>query len=119
MMPFALRLSCISVAKSLQRLQSFMLLTLDSTATAGRCLAMDGSDGRTYVALGKLFMQQRRHDEARQIYEEGSTATGEGVQESSSLLVEKSPSSLDSALLERLLSGQCSNCSIDFRCFTV
>lgn len=37
---------------------------------------MDGSDGRTYVALGKLFVQQRRYDEAREIYEEGSTATG-------------------------------------------
>jgi len=41
-----------------------------------RCLAMDGSDGRVYVALGKLLVQQRRYDEARSIYEEGSTATG-------------------------------------------
>jgi len=38
---------------------------------------MDATDGRTYVALGRLMMQQRRFDEARKVYEEGSTATGE------------------------------------------
>ena len=42
----------------------------------GRCLAMDATDGRAYVALGKLLAQQRRTEEARAVYEEGSTATG-------------------------------------------
>ena len=37
---------------------------------------MDATDGRTYVALGKLLSQQRRAEEARAVYEEGSTATG-------------------------------------------
>ncbi|KAK9907358.1 hypothetical protein WJX75_002146 [Coccomyxa subellipsoidea] len=41
-----------------------------------RCLSLDATDGRPYVALGKLLVQQRRYDEARSIYEEGSTATG-------------------------------------------
>ncbi|BDA50860.1 PsbB mRNA maturation factor Mbb1, chloroplastic [Coccomyxa sp. Obi] len=41
-----------------------------------RCLSLDATDGRTYVALGKLLVQQRRYDEARSTYEEGSTATG-------------------------------------------
>jgi hypothetical protein len=41
-----------------------------------RCISLDATDGRSYVALGKLFMQQRRFDEAREVYEEGSTATG-------------------------------------------
>lgn len=40
-----------------------------------RCLAMDATDGRTYVALGKLLTQQRRSEEARAVYEEGCTAT--------------------------------------------
>ena len=41
-----------------------------------RCLAMDATDARAHVALGKLLVQQRRYDEARALYEEGSTATG-------------------------------------------
>ena len=41
-----------------------------------RCMAMDATDGRAYVALGKLLGQQRRTEEARQVYDEGSTATG-------------------------------------------
>ena len=36
---------------------------------------MDATDGRTYVALGKLLTQQRRSEEARSVYEEGCTAT--------------------------------------------
>ena len=38
---------------------------------------MDATDARAHVALGKLLVQQRRYDEARALYEEGSTATGE------------------------------------------
>ena len=41
-----------------------------------RCLEMDGTDGRTYVGLGKLYRSQERYDKARHIYEEGSMATG-------------------------------------------
>ena len=37
---------------------------------------MDATDGRAYVALGKVLSQQRRSEEARAVYEEGSTATG-------------------------------------------
>ena len=37
---------------------------------------MDATDARAHVALGKLLVQQRRWEEARAIYEEGSTATG-------------------------------------------
>lgn len=33
-------------------------------------------DGRPYVSLGKLLVQQRRYDEALALYEEGCTATG-------------------------------------------
>ena len=37
---------------------------------------MDATDARAHVALGKLLVQHRRWEEARAIYEEGSTATG-------------------------------------------
>ena len=33
-------------------------------------------DGRPYVSLGKLMVQQRRYKEALALYEEGCTATG-------------------------------------------
>ena len=37
---------------------------------------MDAADGRPYVSLGKLLVQQKRFDEARQLYEDGSAVTG-------------------------------------------
>ncbi len=37
---------------------------------------MDATDARAHVGLGRLLVQQRRYDEARALYEEGSTATG-------------------------------------------
>lgn len=37
---------------------------------------MDATDGRAYVSLGKLLMQQRRFDEARKLYDDGAIATG-------------------------------------------
>ncbi len=40
-----------------------------------RCITMDNSDARTYVVLGKLLMQQKRFDEARQLFAEGSRNT--------------------------------------------
>jgi tetratricopeptide (TPR) repeat protein len=42
-----------------------------------RCKDLFPEDGRPYVSLGKLYVQQRRYDEALAIYEEGCTATGE------------------------------------------
>ncbi|KAI3436107.1 hypothetical protein D9Q98_002165 [Chlorella vulgaris] len=45
-------------------------------AALRRCNALFPEDGRPYVSLGKLFVQQRRYDEALAIYEEGCTATG-------------------------------------------
>lgn len=47
-----------------------------SEETLKRCLALDSSDARTYVVLGKTLMQQRRYDEARKLYSEGTDATG-------------------------------------------
>jgi hypothetical protein len=38
---------------------------------------MDSSDARGYVVLGKLLVQQKRYDEARKLYADGTTATGE------------------------------------------
>lgn len=37
---------------------------------------MDPTDGRPYVALGKLLLQQKRVEEARKLYDDGSAATG-------------------------------------------
>ena len=39
---------------------------------------MDATDGRPYVALGKILVGQRRFDEARKLYEDGSMATDGG-----------------------------------------
>lgn len=41
-----------------------------------KCLVMDASDGRPYVSLGKLLVQQKRFDEARKLYEDGAAVTG-------------------------------------------
>lgn len=43
--------------------------------TLYRCIAMDPSDGRAYVSLGRLYVQQRRYAEADKVYEDGSAAT--------------------------------------------
>ena len=43
-----------------------------------RCLTMNAADGRTYVVLGKLLVQQKRFDEARKLYADGCTNTGAG-----------------------------------------
>lgn len=37
---------------------------------------MDATDGRAYVALGKLLLQQKRVEEARRLYDDGAAATG-------------------------------------------
>lgn len=42
------------------------------------CLRMDSADPRSYVVLGKLLVQQKRYDEARKLYADGTTATGAG-----------------------------------------
>ncbi|KAL6753869.1 hypothetical protein V8C86DRAFT_419234 [Haematococcus lacustris] len=51
---------------------------LQREAEAGlrRCLALDPADGRTYVVLGKLLLQQRRLEEARTLYSHGVNMTG-------------------------------------------
>jgi Tfp pilus assembly protein PilF len=41
------------------------------------CLQVDPADPRSYVVLGKLLVQQKRYDEARKLYADGTTATGE------------------------------------------
>lgn len=41
-----------------------------------RCMEAFPEDGRPYVSLGKLMVEQRRYNEALALYEEGCTATG-------------------------------------------
>ena len=38
---------------------------------------LDPSDPRTYVVLGKLLVQQKRFDEARKLYADGTSNSGE------------------------------------------
>jgi cytochrome c-type biogenesis protein CcmH/NrfG len=40
------------------------------------CVRVDPADPRSYVVLGKLLVQQKRYDEARKLYADGTTATG-------------------------------------------
>ncbi len=42
-----------------------------------RCLALDPSDARAYVVLGKTLLLQKRYDEARALYQDGCSNTGE------------------------------------------
>ena len=48
----------------------------DSEAALRRVLTMDPTDGRAYVTLGKLLLQQKRIEEARKLYDDGAAATG-------------------------------------------
>ncbi|EFJ42835.1 hypothetical protein VOLCADRAFT_83495 [Volvox carteri f. nagariensis] len=41
-----------------------------------RCLALDPSDPRAYVVLGKALVQQKRFEEARGLYQDGCANTG-------------------------------------------
>lgn len=41
-----------------------------------RARGLDPTDGRPYVSLGRLFVQQHRIEEARALYDDGATATG-------------------------------------------
>ena len=50
----------------------------EAEALLRRCLSLDPTDGRGYVGLGKLLLQQRRCEEARKLYDEGTMATGMG-----------------------------------------
>jgi cytochrome c-type biogenesis protein CcmH/NrfG len=52
-------------------------LLRQAEASLRMCLGMDSSDARGYVVLGKLLVQQKRYDEARKLYADGTTATGE------------------------------------------
>jgi cytochrome c-type biogenesis protein CcmH/NrfG len=51
-------------------------LLRESEASLRACIAMDPADPRSYVVLGKLLMQQKRYDEARKLFADGTTATG-------------------------------------------
>eukprot|EP00882_Tetradesmus_deserticola_P020389 GHRQ01022028.1.p1 GENE.GHRQ01022028.1~~GHRQ01022028.1.p1 ORF type:complete len:331 (+),score=89.53 GHRQ01022028.1:166-1158(+) len=51
-------------------------LLRQAEASLRTCLALDSSDARGYVVLGKLLVQQKRYDEARKLYADGTTATG-------------------------------------------
>jgi hypothetical protein len=61
-------------------------LLRQAEASLRMCLSMDSSDARGYVVLGKLLVQQKRYDEARKLYADGTTATGEVVRGGPSLL---------------------------------
>lgn len=51
----------------------------DCESTLRRVLAMDPTDGRAYVGLGKLLVQQKRFEEARKLYDDGAAATGTNI----------------------------------------
>ena len=51
-------------------------LLREAEAALRKCLEMDPEDGRAYVSLGKIMVQQRRFNEALALYEAGSAATG-------------------------------------------
>ena len=51
-------------------------LSAQAEVLCRRVLEMDATDGRAYVGLGKVLVAQRRHEEARKVYEEGAAATG-------------------------------------------
>lgn len=51
-------------------------LSAQAEVLCRRVLEMDATDGRAYVGLGKILVAQRRHEEARKVYEEGAAATG-------------------------------------------
>ena len=61
-----------------------------------KCMAMDASDGRPYVSLGKVLVQQKRFDEARKLYEDGAAVTGQCV-------ASASPAYASSSLLAHLI----------------
>lgn len=48
----------------------------DAETTLRRVLTMDPTDGRAYVTLGKLLLEQKRIEEARKLYDDGAAATG-------------------------------------------
>lgn len=51
-------------------------LMKEAEAGLRRCLVLDPADARTYVVLGKLLMMQKRFGEARALYAQGVTNTG-------------------------------------------
>jgi Flp pilus assembly protein TadD len=51
-------------------------LLRDSEAGLRRCLESDPTDPRAYVSLGKILLQQKRFDEARKLYADGTANTG-------------------------------------------
>lgn len=52
-------------------------LLRESEAGLRYCMETDPTDPRAYVSLGKVLLQQKRYDEARKLYADGTTNTGE------------------------------------------
>ncbi|KAI8472927.1 MAG: hypothetical protein J3K34DRAFT_519304 [Monoraphidium minutum] len=51
-------------------------LLRESEAGLRRCLESDPTDPRAYVSLGKILLLQKRFDEARKLYADGTSNTG-------------------------------------------
>lgn len=54
-------------------------LLRESEAGLRRCLESDPTDPRAYVSLGRILLQQKRYDEARTLYADGTANTGAGA----------------------------------------
>ena len=44
--------------------------------TFKRAMVYDPADGRAYVGIGKIYVQQKDYNKAREVYENGTRATG-------------------------------------------
>lgn len=75
-MQYSARQSRVNAFRASSSAQKFSAQKAAET-TLRRVLTMDATDGRAYVSLGKLLVQQRRFDEARKLYDDGATATGQ------------------------------------------
>lgn len=51
-------------------------LLREAEASLRRCLATDPTDPRPYVSLGRILLRQKRYDEARKLYADGTANTG-------------------------------------------
>jgi tetratricopeptide (TPR) repeat protein len=51
-------------------------LLRESEAGLRLCLDTDPTDPRAYVSLGRILLQQKRYDEARKLYADGTSNTG-------------------------------------------
>lgn len=63
-------------------------LLRDAEACLRRCMRLDPADPRTYVVLGKTMLTQKRFDEARRLYSEGTAGERGAAGTASRLLPE-------------------------------